>query len=198
MAFMILYLKCSASSCEDRLANVFEGAFFAPEAVCEYLWPFHPGVYYRESQWNYNYTVPNFINPAGYHLTDGRDLICDADFSIKAPHSVTGNPEVWHGKDHRVRYGRQWVSAQVDARDLKCPEERWKLYGGVASVDLVVEQINNYARAKGVNWEGACTTAMRHINEVLISKRMRRYVFGISQDPVRCAIAGEIIVPTWG
>jgi hypothetical protein len=40
-------------------------------------------------------------------------------------------------------------------------EEGWEEYGGMATADLLVEQINNYGRAKGVNWTGACTTAMR-------------------------------------
>ena len=62
----------------------------------------------------------------------------------------------------------------------------------MATPDLLLEQINNYARAKGLNWQGACTTAIRHLNEVLISPRMRRYVYGISQDPVRCAVAARL------
>lgn len=183
-------LRQGWQECLDGLA--VEGSFFVPEAVCEYLWPHHPGAYYREAMWNYNYTTPNFVQSAGYHLTDGRDLICDSDYSIKPRDSLVGHPAVWRGEDHRVQYGRQWVSAQIEARDLRCGEEGWEEYGGMATVDLLVEQINNYGRAKGVNWTGACTTAMRFINEVLISPRMRRYVFGIAQDPVRCAIAGEI------
>lgn len=168
-----------------------EGTFFVPEAVCEYLWPYHPGLYYRESMWNYDYTVPNFINP-GYHLTDGRDLICDSDYSIKPPESLIGHPDVWSGREHRVRYGRQWVTAQIEARDLRCSEPGWEEYGGMATPDLLVEQINNYGRAKGSNWNGASTTAMRFINEAIISPKMRRYVFGMAQDPVRCAIAAEV------
>ena len=62
----------------------------------------------------------------------------------------------------------------------------------MATADLLIEQINNYGRAKGINWTGASTTAMRFINEVLISPKLRRYVFGMAQDPVRCAIATEV------
>jgi hypothetical protein len=170
-----------------------EGDFIVPEEANDILWPFHPGLYTRESAWGLNYTVANFIQPRGFHLTDGRILMYEREeYMGLAPECWRGFEGIWRGEPVNVGHGRLFVSLQAEGRDTKCQDEGWSIFGGMSSVDILLEQINNYARAKGRGWTSAGTTAIRVINEPLLSPKMKRYMAGICSDPVRCAVAAPV------
>ncbi len=170
-----------------------EGDFIVPEEANNLLWPYHPGMYTRESAWGLNYTVGNFIQPRGFHLTDGRILMYEREeYMGLAPECWRGFEAVWRGEEIRVKHGKLFIGLQAEGRDKKCQDDGWAIFGGMSSVDIFLEQINNYARAKGRGWTTASTTAIRVINEPLLSPAMKRYMAGICSDPVRCAVAASI------
>jgi hypothetical protein len=174
-----------------------EGDFVVPEEANDLLWPFHPGLYVRESAWGLTTTAANYIQPRGFHLTDGRVLMyAREDYMGLAPECWRGHEPIWRGEEIKVQHGRLYVSLQADGRDVKCQDERWSMYGGMGTVDMLLEQVNNYARAKGRGWTTAGTTAIRVINEPLMSAKMKRYMAGMCSDPVRCAIAAELEATT--
>lgn len=170
-----------------------EGDFMMPEAANDLLWPYHPGIYVREAAWGMNTTAANYIQPRGFHLTDGRSIMYEReDYMGLAPECWRGFESIWRGEEHKLRHGRLFVSLQAEGRDRKCADSGWANFGGMSTVDMLLEQINNYGRAKGRRWTTAGTTAIRVINEVLVSPRMKRYFGGIASDPVRCAVAAKI------
>ncbi|MEA1950469.1 MAG: hypothetical protein U9N87_03740 [Planctomycetota bacterium] len=170
-----------------------EGDLIVPEEANDMLWPYHPGMYLRESAWGLNTGTANYLQPRGFHLTDGRTLIFDGDgYSGLASECLTGFENVWQGKEVKLRHGKLHVSLQAEGRDTKFQDESWGAYGGMATVDMFVEQIHNYARAKGRGWTTASTTGVRVINEPLLSPAMKRYMGGICNDPIRCAIAAKL------
>ena len=199
--FWRLYHQLGREIC-DVLADGFghhidgymaEGDFIVPEEANDLLWPYHPGLYLREAAWGLNKSTANYIQPRGFHLTDGRTLMYEREeYMGLAPECWRGFEQIWRGEEVRVEHGRLFVSLQAEGRDLRCDEESWAQFGGMATVDMLLEQVNNYARAKGRGWTTTGTTAVRVINEHLLSPRMKRYMAGICSDPVRCAVAVDL------
>jgi hypothetical protein len=170
-----------------------EGDCLMPAAANNILWQHHPGMYLRESAWGLSTTAANYIQPRGFHLTDGRVLMYDReDYMGLSPECWRGFEAIWRGEELRVRHGRLFVSLQVEGRDTKCQDPGWANFGGMATVDMLVEQVNNYARAKGRGWSTAGTTEIRVINETLISPKMKRYIGGLCGDPVRAAVTAPL------
>lgn len=172
-----------------------EGDFLMPEAANDQLWPYHPGMYVREAAWGINSTAANFIQPRGFHLTDGRVLMYEReDYMGLAPECWRGREDIWRGRDVQLRHGRLFVSLQAEARDLACDDADWANFGGMGTIDMLLEEANNYARAKGRGWTTAGTTDIHVLNEPLLSPKMKRYIPGICSDPVRCAVAAKVEV----
>ena len=116
-----------------------EGDFMIPQAANDLLWPFHPGVFVRESAWTLNSTTANFIQPRGFHLTDGRVLMYEReDYMGLAPEGWRGYEAIWQGKEMRLRGGRLFISLQAEGRDLACQDPAWAsfcgYYGGHTSI----------------------------------------------------------------
>ncbi len=170
-----------------------EGDFIVPQEANDLLWRYHPGIYIRESAWGINQTTGNFIQPRGFHLTDGRTLMYEREEYMGLPAECwRGWEKIWRGEEIKIKSGKLYVSLQAEGRDMKCADERWAVYGGMGTVDMLLEEVNNYARAKGRGWTTAGTTGIRVINEPLLSPKMKRYMGGICQDPIRCAICAPI------
>ncbi len=170
-----------------------EGDFIVPEEANDLLWIYHPGIYLRESAWGIKRTTGNYIQPRGFHLTDGRVLMYEREeYMGLAPECWRGWEKIWRGEEIKLKGGKLYVSLQAEGRDVKCSDKRWAVYGGMGSIDMLIEEVNNYARAKARSWSTAGTTAIRVINEPLLSPKMKRYVGGICQDPIRCAISATL------
>ena len=170
-----------------------EGDFMVPEEANEMLWPYHPGIYLRESAWGINTTTANYIQPRGFHLTEGRVLMYEREeYMGLPPECWKGFDPIWQGKEIKIDHGKLFVSLQAEGRDMACADDGWSVYGGMGTIDMLLEQINNYARAKGNGWTTAGTTGMRIINEPLLSPKMKRYMGGMCADPVRAAIAAKL------
>ncbi|MFH0963785.1 MAG: hypothetical protein V2A58_07205 [Planctomycetota bacterium] len=165
-----------------------EGHSVPPEKIPDLLWDEQPGLYCREASSVYDYAAPHHIRSYAFHLSDGRDHFYGGARWNKPPYPI----EVYEGKPIVLRYGVEFVGCQAEARDLQCDDPGWGLFSAFAGADAVVEQMSNLYRAKMIAPREAVTTATWWINEPLISEKMRRYAFGVSQDPVRAAVAGEL------
>ena len=103
-----------------------EGDCLMPAAANDILWQYHPGMYLRESAWGLNTTTANYIQPRGFHLTDGRVLMYDReDYMGLSPECWRGYETIWRGEELRVRHGRLFVSLQAEGRDKKCQDPGW-------------------------------------------------------------------------
>jgi len=165
-----------------------EGHSVPPEKIPELIWDEHPGLFTREASSVYDYAAPHHIRSYAFHLSDGRDYFYGGARWNKPDYPI----EVYQGKPVRLKHGAEFVGCQAEARDIVCDDPGWGAFSGLAGADAVVEQMSNLYRAKMVAPHEAATTATWWINEPLISERMRRYVFGVSQDPVRAAVAAEL------
>ena len=165
-----------------------EGHSVPPEKIPDLIWDEHPGLFTREASCVYDYAAPHHIRSYAFHLSDGRDYFYGGARWSKPDYPI----EVYQGKPVRLEHGSEFVGFQGEARDLICDDPGWGAYSGLAGVDAVVEQMSNLYRAKMIAPHDAATTATWWINEPVISERMRRYVFGVSQDPVRAAVAAEL------
>ncbi len=165
-----------------------EGHSVPPEKIPDLLWDEQPGMYTREASYVYDSAAPHHIRSYAFHLSDGRDYFYGSARWNKPWYPV----EVYQGKPIRLEHGSEYVGCQAEARDLECDDPGWRSYSGLAGADAIVEQMSNLYRAKMIAPHEAVTTATWWINEPLISEKMRRYVFGVSQDPVRAAVAGEL------
>lgn len=165
-----------------------EGHSVPPEKIPGLIWDEQPALYTREASCVYHYAAPHHIRSYAFHLSDGRDYFYAGARWNKPPYPI----EVYQGKPIALQFGSEFVGFQGEARDLECDDPGWGAYSGLAGADAIVEQLSNLYRAKMIAPEEAATTATWWINEPLISEKMRRYVFGVSQDPVRAAVAGEL------
>jgi len=165
-----------------------EGHSVRPEKFPDLVWDEQPAMYAREASYVHDVAAPHHIRSYAFHLNDGRDYLYGGARWNKPRYPV----EVYEGKPIVLEYGNEFVGMQAEARDLECDDPGWGSFSGLAGADAVVEQMSNLYRAKMIAPHEAVTTATWWINEPLISPGMRRYAFGVSQDPVRCAVAGEL------
>lgn len=165
-----------------------EGHSVKPVQFVDLMWDAHPGMYMREASHVYDDATPHHIRTYGFHLSDGRDYFYGGARWNKPAYPI----EVYRGEPHRLDGGCEFVGFQAEARDVACDDPGWGMFARLAGPDAIVEQLNNLYRAKLINPRQAATTATWFINEPLISDRMKRYAWGVAQDPVRCAVAGEL------
>lgn len=165
-----------------------EGHSVPPEKIPDLIWDEHPGLFTREASCVYDYAAPHHIRSYAFHLSDGRDYFYGGARWNKPWYPI----EVYEGKPIRLKHGVEFVGCQAEARDVQCDDPGWGAFSGLAGADCIVEQMSNLYRAKMIAPHEAATTATWWINEPLISEKMRRYAFGVSQDPVRAAVAGEL------
>ena len=165
-----------------------EGHSVPPERLPELIWDEHPCLYTREASCVYDYAAPHHIRSYAFHLSDGRDYFYGGARWSKPRYPL----EVYEGKPIVLKHGNEFVGCQAEARDLECDDPGWGHFSGLAGADAVIERMSNLYRAKMIAPYEAATTATWWINEPFISGKMKRYAFGVSQDPVRAAVAGQL------
>ena len=151
-------------------------AFFGE--ITKRLWKYNPGAYQIENR------GPNWDRPMS---------ACAPNFMI----AETSNHMHWNGyddKDPIVAYdrkvehgslGRNFFLYQAD-----CREWSTNFFGGNTRPDYVLKQCNDFFRGRAEHPEDVVESAVWWLNESRItgSDEMRRYVYGITQDPVKCAV----------
>lgn len=149
------------------------------------MWRYNPGAFIAPRPPNGKF--PNIVPPnmiafyacgrKGRH--DGRD-------PLRKEHSL------WH-----TSYSRIFVTYQGSSRTNRISSARWGNYfaafsGGIFP-DLILKQCNDYFRSRAKNPEDIHETVISWLGEPLnvCPKEVRRYVFAVSQDPIKCAISAS-------
>ncbi len=136
------------------------------------LWKYNPGAYQHSTAVLPAYT-PNF----------SATLMCA--FGRLGSLNACGYSDQWRNVYHAPLY----LSYQADCRTRK-PSERvwggWGRYGGGSYPDWILRQVNDFCRPRldadsAIWWLGE--------PESTLHPRYRDYVYGISMDPIRCAVA---------
>lgn len=139
------------------------------------LWLYNPGSY-RYSTALLPRTTPNF---AGAWM---------CAFGRSAAINACGFGESWRYVFHPPLY----LSYQADCRSMK-PSTRewggWANYGGGSTPDWLLAQVSVFARDRlyldsGIWWLGEPAATLR--------EEERQYVYGISADPLRCAVTSTM------
>lgn len=139
------------------------------------LWKYNPGAYQHSTAILPAFT-PNFSGT----------LMCA--FGRLGSLNACGFSDQWRHVFHPPLY----LSYQADCRTRK-PSRRdwggWAYYGGGSYPDWILRQVNGFCRERleldsAIWWLGE--------PESTLDPRYREYVYGISMDPIRCAVACEL------
>jgi len=141
------------------------------------IWRYNPGAYMNDNVGNTWSRYVSAISPAFSHtlLSNARD---DGD-----PLDLYGD-EIAHGS-----YGKTYFNLQGDAR-VKSPS----IFGGWIHPDFVVKECNDFFRVRAYNPEDIHTTAVWWLadNRDTCPDWVRRYVYAVSQDPLKCAATYQL------
>ena len=160
----------------SETCNYSRSAFFVE--INKKLWKYNPGAYQIENR------GPNWDRPM---------TACTPNFML----AQASNHMHWNGyddKDPIVAYdrkvehgslGRNFFLFQAD-----CREWSPNFFGGNTRPDYVLKQCNDFFRGRAEHPENMLESAIWWLNESRItgSEEMRRYVYGITQDPIKCAV----------
>ncbi|MBE7561198.1 hypothetical protein HS125_20505 [bacterium] len=139
------------------------------------IWMYHPGSY-RYSTAILDKTGPYF---AGTWM---------CAFGRTGGINACGYGDLWRYVYHPPLY----LSYQADCRSMK-PSSRewggWANYGGGSTPDWLLRQVNDFCRDRlyldsSIWWLGEPSSTLREEDRV--------YVYGISMDPMRCAVAATL------
>jgi hypothetical protein len=160
----------------SETCNYSRSAFFVE--ITKRLWKYNPGAYQIENR------GPNWDRPM---------TACAPNFMV----AQASNHMHWNGyddKDPIVAYdrkvehgslGRNFFLYQADCRS-------WSpnFFGGNTRPDYVLNQCNDFFRGRAEHPDDLVESAIWWLNESRITGReeIRRYVYGITQDPVKCAV----------
>lgn len=147
------------------------------------MWPWAPHASFYTVHRRYTETLPN-------------ELECAASAGFGVDDQMTRPPwmpmlvEHFFQLDEKItkRHGFQFWASQAERRTVDAA------YGGVGHPDWILKQVNDQFRPHfhSHGQEMYSPTAMWWINEAEEDAGFnRRYVYGISQDPVRCAVAAR-------
>lgn len=151
------------------------------------FWPFHPGTFYYTNFHRYSFTLPNEMD-----ITASSGLGVD-DQTTTIPW-MPNLPGDYLALVHEVRkeHGLQFWASQAEARSHLVGG----LFGGLAGPAWVLKQSNDICRerARTRGQRELSPSAIWWINEAdnVTPDAMREYVYGISQDPIRCAVSAEL------
>jgi hypothetical protein len=153
-----------------------------PEIMNLCAWSFHPGLYIYTNNHRFSVTLPNELDS-----TASNGLGCDDQ--------TTGYYEL--PERLMKKGGLQYWGNQAECRFGVNPKAGYlHRFGGLGSPDWILKQCNDQFRVRARNRGEKPTspTAMWWINEVIdvCPKENRRYVYGISQDPIRCAVTARL------
>jgi len=142
-------------------------------------WEWNPGMYfYSTSNWR------PFPEPAY-----SRSLMAAGSVDLR------GRDDQWLLPPEK---GIIPLSIQADCRVFEAPEEAWggwSRFSGGTHPDWMLKQVNDFCRRRLMAGERPDGTALWWLGEPesVMPEAYRAYVYGISQDPIRCAVAGRLL-----
>ncbi len=141
-----------------------------------------PAHYFYTSKHRYSQTMPNeqdVTDSGGYGVDDQTSDFISQYNLYKAYFQL--RPSI------QKRFGHQYYASQAECRDGTTTNR----FGGSGLPDWILKQANDLCRIRARGDEHfASPSAIWWINEVreTCSTQNRAYVYGISQDPVKCAV----------
>ena len=164
------------------------------------MWEYNPGLslgFYQDFALTPSFAlpVPNYVTgiPTLIHLGRVRDeSIFMSGYDDKEPRYGWINPQ--------SEYGQGFVFYQLDARTNKANRKVWGEYFTQASggtyPDWVIKQCNDAFRPRARNRDTAHETAIVWLNEAenICPDETRQYVYALGLDPIRCALAYNLLV----
>jgi hypothetical protein len=188
-------LEKTARDFSDALALGWKGAFdgFVSETcdlsrsaffveITKRLWKTNPGAYQIENRgpnWDRPLTAcaPNFM------ITEACNHMHWNGYDDKDP-IVAYDRKVEHG-----RLGKNHLLYQAD-----CRSGSPNFFGGNTRPDYVLKQCNDFFRGRAEHPDDPVESAIWWLNESKITgpEEMRRYVYGITQDPIKCAVSCDL------
>ena len=136
-------------------------------------WPYLPGAYFYTDNHAFADTLPNEIDVSASNGS-GSDDQTSGYYQLRA--------------ELRKRYGLQFWASQAECR-TRVPANA---FGGLGHPDWVLKQMNDQFRSR-LRTPGRLLSpsALWWINESedVCPEENRRYVYGVSQDPIRCAVS---------
>ncbi|MBE7558610.1 hypothetical protein HS125_06585 [bacterium] len=151
------------------------------------VWPYSPATYFYTIHHRYSETLPN-------------EADCSASSGIGSDDQTsdyTAFPMLERGyfklyDERRKRYGFQFWGSQAECRSAPAGT-----FGGLGKPDWILKQLNDQFRARALargRWN-VSPSALWWINEAedMCREENRRYVYGTSLDPIRCAVAAQLL-----
>jgi hypothetical protein len=141
-------------------------------------WEWNPGMYfYSTSNWR-PFAEPSY----------SKSLMCAGSWDLR------GRDDQWLLP---LEKGVVPLSIQADSRTLQAPRETWggwSRFGGGTYPDWILKQVNDFFRRRFMAKERPDATAIWWLGEPnsVLPTQYRSYVYGISQDPMRCAVAAQL------
>jgi len=171
-----------------------------PRKIWDAVRPFAPGMYIYDLNLNPREVYPNFspsmmaahnLEPEGYD--DRMPVIPKAADDLYLFRGIN-----WPGPlaTHRPQ-GRLSIGYQIECRYRRPPEgpfaDTWA-FGGGAYPDWVIKQCNDFFRPRYQDPEHGEPSAIWWINEVenVTDNGQRRYVYAVSMDPIKAALAADL------
>ena len=151
-------------------------AFFVE--ITKRLWKYNPGAYQIENR------GPNWDRPM---------TACAPDFMV----AQASNHMHWNGyddKDPIVAYDRKVEHGSLGKNfflyQADCRAWSPNFFGGNTRPDYVLKQCNDFFRGRAEHPDDTVESAIWWLNESKITgpEELRRYIYGITQDPVKCAV----------
>lgn len=150
------------------------------------FWPYSPQAYFHAVHRRYSTALPNELEcaaSAGFGVDD--QTSCFPWTTMLVEH--------YFRLDERIEKptGLQFWASQAERRTNE------SAYGGMGHPDWILKQVNDQFRARyrAHGRERYSPTAVWWINEAEEGHDLNRhYVYGVSQDPVRCAVAARFSV----
>jgi hypothetical protein len=138
--------------------------------------PYSPALYFYTDNHAFDETLPNEIDVSASNGT-GSDDQTTGYYQLR--------PEI------RKRYGMQFWGSQAECRSGIARNR----FGGLGHPDWILKQANDQfrGRARTDDRRNLSPSAIWWINESedMCPDENRRYVYGISQDPVKCAVTAR-------
>ncbi len=164
----------------DELLDVFgteQWPLMHADLFNKCMWPYNPAMSFYTDNHAFDETLPNEIDVTA---SNGFGVDDQTSGYHKLPSEI------------RKQYGLQFCGSQAECRN-GIAENR---FGGLGQPDWILKQVNDQfrerARARGNR--SLSPSAVWWINEAeeMCSEESRRYVYGTSQDPVKCAVTATL------
>ena len=149
-----------------------------PRAFNEVAWPYNPALYQYTDNHMYIETLPNQMD-------------CSASNGYGADDQTTGYHQLYDVIEKQ--YGMQFWGSQAECRTGTIPGNS---FGGRGHPDWIVKQVGDQfrIRARVRDATPVSPAAIWWINEAenVCPDENRDYVYGVSQDPIRGAVAARL------